>query len=185
MDWTIKNSLYLCNCVKSSWPQWLPSILCCVSLDWHWELLITKLSPTEQKGVERIGRKEARPPVPAMYVVHCTTPDSALHRNTQEHPNMHTLFFLLSRASPAAYRSSQARCRIGAVATTQSNSNARSQPCLLPTPQLTAMPDPLTHWARPGLEPAFSWILVQFITAEPRGERPEYAYSWKRYHGKE
>ena len=25
----------------------------------------------------------------------------------------------------------------------------------------------LTHWARPGMEPAFSWILVRFVSAEP------------------
>ena len=26
----------------------------------------------------------------------------------------------------------------------------------------------LTHWARPGIEPTSSWILVRFITAEPQ-----------------
>ena len=28
----------------------------------------------------------------------------------------------------------------------------------------------LTHWARPGIKPASSWILVRFITAEPQQE---------------
>ena len=28
----------------------------------------------------------------------------------------------------------------------------------------------LTHWARPGIEPASSWILVRFISAEPQRE---------------
>ena len=28
----------------------------------------------------------------------------------------------------------------------------------------------LTHWARPGMEPASSWMLVRFIAAEPRRE---------------
>ena len=28
----------------------------------------------------------------------------------------------------------------------------------------------LTHWKRPGIEPASSWILVRFITAEPQQE---------------
>ena len=28
----------------------------------------------------------------------------------------------------------------------------------------------LTHWARPGTEPASSWILVRFVSAEPRQE---------------
>ena len=30
----------------------------------------------------------------------------------------------------------------------------------------------LTHWARPGIEPTFSWILVWLVTAEPQQERP-------------
>ena len=28
----------------------------------------------------------------------------------------------------------------------------------------------LNHWAKPGIKPSFSWILVGFVTAEPRGE---------------
>ena len=28
----------------------------------------------------------------------------------------------------------------------------------------------LTHWMRPGIEPASSWILVRFIITEPQGE---------------
>ena len=31
-----------------------------------------------------------------------------------------------------------------------------------------------THWARPGIEPASSWILVGFISAVPRRELPSY-----------
>ena len=30
----------------------------------------------------------------------------------------------------------------------------------------------LTHWARPRIEPSSSWILVRFVTAEPRQELP-------------
>ena len=50
----------------------------------------------------------------------------------------------ISWAAPAAYGGSQARGRIGAVATSlrQSHSNAGSEPRLQPTPQLTATPDP-------------------------------------------
>ena len=50
----------------------------------------------------------------------------------------------ISWAAPAAYGGSQARGRIGAVATSlrQSHSNAGSEPHLQPTPQLTATPDP-------------------------------------------
>ena len=49
-----------------------------------------------------------------------------------------------SRAAPEAYGSSQARGLIGAVAAGlhQSHSNAGSQPCLQPTPQLMATLDP-------------------------------------------
>ena len=41
----------------------------------------------------------------------------------------------------------------GAVATglCHSHSKARSEPHMWPTPQLTAMLVPLTHWARPGI----------------------------------
>ena len=49
----------------------------------------------------------------------------------------------ISWAAPTAYGGSQARGRIGAVATglRQSHSNAGPQPHLQPTPQLTATPD--------------------------------------------
>ena len=47
-------------------------------------------------------------------------------------------FFLVFRATPVAYRGSQARGRIGAAAAglCHSYSNTRSKTCLLPTPQL-------------------------------------------------
>ena len=49
----------------------------------------------------------------------------------------------ISWAAPEAYGGSQARGRIGAVATglRQSHSNSGSEPRLQPTPQLTATPD--------------------------------------------
>ena len=51
--------------------------------------------------------------------------------------------FAISWAAPAAHGGSQARGPIGALATglRQSRSNAGSEPCLQPTPQLTATPD--------------------------------------------
>ena len=56
------------------------------------------------------------------------------------------LFFVfrLLRAAAAAYGGSQARGQKRAVAASlrQSHSSARSKPCLRPTPQLTATPDP-------------------------------------------
>ena len=53
-------------------------------------------------------------------------------------------FFVFFWATSAAYGGSQARGRIGAVATglRQSHSNSGSKPRLQPTPQLTATPDP-------------------------------------------
>ena len=51
---------------------------------------------------------------------------------------------LLFRATPEAYQSSRARGQIRAAAARlcHSHSNAGSQQCLQPTPQLTATPDP-------------------------------------------
>ena len=53
------------------------------------------------------------------------------------------VFLAISWAAPVAYGGSQARGRIGAVATSlhHSHSNAGSELRLRPTPQLTAMPD--------------------------------------------
>ena len=50
--------------------------------------------------------------------------------------------FVLFTAIPAACGSSQARGSIGATAASRSHSNAGSEPCLRPTPQLTATLDP-------------------------------------------
>ena len=81
-------------------------------------------------------------------------------------------FFFHFRSTPAAYGSSQARGQLGAAAAGHSNSG--SKPCLQPILQLMAMPDPLPteqgHWARPGIEPESSQILVGFITTEPQLE---------------
>ena len=53
-------------------------------------------------------------------------------------------FFVFSRAAPTAYGGSQARGLIKAIAAGlhHSHSNARSKPCLQPTPQLMATQDP-------------------------------------------
>ena len=53
-------------------------------------------------------------------------------------------FFGLFRAVTVAYGGSQARGRIGTVATSlyHCHSNARSEPCLQTIPQLMAMLDP-------------------------------------------
>ena len=54
--------------------------------------------------------------------------------------------FCLLGAAPAAYGVSQARGPIGAIA-----ANKVSEPCLRSTPQLTAMPDPLSTEQGQGL----------------------------------
>ena len=63
--------------------------------------------------------------------------------------NLFSFFFFFgflpfSWAAPEAYGGSQARGRIGAIATSlrQSHSNTGSELHLQPTPQLTATPDP-------------------------------------------
>ena len=77
-------------------------------------------------------------------------------------------FFLfgLFRTKPTANGGSQARGPVKAVATGlhHSHGNAGSKLHLRPTAQLTAMLDPLTHWARPGMEAASSWILFGILT---------------------
>ena len=68
-----------------------------------------------------------------------------IHKNALRFMNLlFFFFFVFSRATLAAYGGSQARGRVGAVATSlyQSHSNAGSELCLQPTPQLTAMLDP-------------------------------------------
>ena len=68
--------------------------------------------------------------------------------------------FAISWAAPAAYRGSQARGRIGAIAASlhQSHSITGSQPRLQPTPQLTATLDPQP--TEPGHG---SWFLIGFV----------------------
>ena len=58
-------------------------------------------------------------------------------------------FVYFFRVTPLTYGTSQARGRIGAAVTGlhHSHSNVGS----------------LTHWARPGIEPTSSWILVRFL----------------------
>ena len=52
--------------------------------------------------------------------------------------------FLLFRATPMAYGGSQTRGPVGATPAGpyHNHNNARSKPCLQPTPQFTATPDP-------------------------------------------
>ena len=84
-----------------------------------------------------------------------------------------TFFFWLFRAAPTACESSQARGQIGARAAVlrHSHSHVGSKPCLWPTPQLRAMPDPYP------LSKARDWtcilmILVGFINRWATKETP-------------
>ena len=83
-----------------------------------------------------------------------------------------SFFFFNFRAAPAAFGGSQVRGRIRATAAglCHNHSNARSEPRLQPTPQLVTTPDPQPM--RPGIEPVSSWMLLRFISTEPRWELP-------------
>ena len=74
---------------------------------------------------------------------------------------------------PMAYRGSQVRGLSGAVATGlhHSHNNARLEPRLWPT-YTTAHGNArsLTHWARPGIEPATSRFPVGFVSTVPQQE---------------
>ena len=53
-------------------------------------------------------------------------------------------------------------------------SNTRSEPCLWPTPQITAMLDPQPTERGQGLNPTSSWILVRVTSAVPQQELPSH-----------
>ena len=82
--------------------------------------------------------------------------------------------FVFSRATPVAYRGSQARGLIGAVATglCQSHNNTGSEPCPQPTPQPTATPDPQPTQQDQGLKLKPHGSRSDSLTTEPRWELP-------------
>ena len=89
------------------------------------------------------------------------------------------LFFcccLVFRAAPVAYGSSPARGRIRATGATlrHSHTKAGSKPHLRPTPWLMATHDPLTHWVRPGIEPAPSRTLLGLFLLHHNGQLPAF-----------
>ena len=79
-------------------------------------------------------------------------------------------YFIFFKGPTHGIWSSEARGQIRAVAAGlhHSHSNTRSEPHLQPTPHGNA--GYLTDWARPGIEPVSSCILVGFITADPQWE---------------
>ena len=86
-------------------------------------------------------------------------------------------FFWPFGAIPVAYQGSQARGQIGAVTSLeqpipqpqQSQIWAMSMTCTT----VHSNAGSLTHWVRPGIKPASSWILVIFVSAEPLQELPQ------------
>ena len=80
------------------------------------------------------------------FTVKSNSPSSSfpLNRNLFIYLLLSFCLLVFSRAAPVAYGGSQARGPVGAVATSlqHSHGNIRSEPCLRPTPQLTATPDP-------------------------------------------
>ena len=66
------------------------------------------------------------------------------------------LIYLLFRAAPVAYGSSQARSQMGAAAASLHHSNTNTRF--------------LTHWVRPRIKPSSSWIRAWFVITEPQLE---------------
>ena len=88
----------------------------------------------------------------------------------------------LFRAIPVAYGGSQARGQIRAVA---ASLQPQPQQCGIRATSTTCTTahgntGSLTHWASPGIEPASSWMLVGFVSAEPWQELPLYIF-FKRW----
>ena len=71
----------------------------------------------------------------------------------------------LFRATPTVYWGSQARGQIKAVAVSlhHSHSHNRSEPHLQTNTIAHGNTRSLTHWARPGIQPAILWFLVRFV----------------------
>ena len=69
--------------------------------------------------------------------------------------------FCLFRAAPMAYGVSQARGLIGAAAASLHHSHTRSESPSATYTTAHGNARSLTHWWRPGIEPATSWFLVR------------------------
>ena len=85
------------------------------------------------------------------------------------------LFILVFRATSAACGGFQARGRIRAAAASlhHSHSNARSQAAYVTYTTAHGNAISLTRRARLGIEPASSWLLISFATAESQRELPQ------------
>ena len=74
--------------------------------------------------------------------------------------------FIFLRAALLAYGDSQSRGQIGSVATGLCQIQDTSSTYTTAHNNIGS----LTHWTRPRIQPASSWILVRFIAAEPQRE---------------
>jgi len=119
-------------------PQWFKSI------GYYWYHITKVYLPLKRKDENMLTKAFAS-----------GSPDSYFFKKKKKNPhfylqlvhfffNLFIIFFCLFRALPMVYGGSQTRGLIGATAAGlhQSHSNARSNPHLWPTPQLTATPDP-------------------------------------------
>ena len=77
-------------------------------------------------------------------------------------------FFSVFRATPMVHGGAQTKGWIGALAASLCHSNTWSEPCLWPTLQLMAKPDSWL-WARPGIKPRSSWIVVDSFSLHHNG----------------
>ena len=82
------------------------------------------------------------------------------------------LYFILRlfRAAPEAYGSSQARGRIGAMTQLQQQQIQAASVTYTTAHSNTGSSN---HWARPGIKPTSSWILVGCVSTVPLGELPK------------
>ena len=86
---------------------------------------------------------------------------------------VHDLYFLLLRAAPGAYGDSQAGVKSELQLPASARARAMQDQAMSAT-YTTAHSNAgsLTHWAKPGEEPATSWFLVRFVSAVPQQELP-------------
>ena len=96
-----------------------------------------------------------------------------LHREEAFKLFIYLFIFGLFRAKLEAYGGLQARGWIGVVTSVlrHSCSNARSKRVCDPH-HSSQQHQSLTYWARPGVEPVSSWMLVRFVSTELRQELP-------------
>ena len=79
-------------------------------------------------------------------------------------------FFCPFRVIPVAYGNSQARGQIGAAVASLPYSHSGIWAVSVTYTTDHSNTESLTHWLRPGMEPASSWILLGFVTTEPQWE---------------